>query len=161
MKIGNLDNLTTVNFRKWCEHLLWHDEDWQAWYVPIKSLIQESTHRMEARHDVAKWTEKSLSLFQKATRRTWLIALWRGINSLQRLRKSAIKRGSWCFLLAKTILLHNIRASLVASLKKHPAQMIWDTFGTTPDKKRLKICTKKRSFPAASLKQHLDACILF
>ncbi|KAK1607148.1 hypothetical protein QYE76_030821 [Lolium multiflorum] len=43
-----------------------------------------------------------------------------------------------------------VRASPVASLKKRPAQMIWGMFGTAPDKKRPKICTKKRPFPAAS-----------
>jgi hypothetical protein len=53
-----------------------------------------------------------------------------------------------------------LRASPVASLKKHPAQMIWSTCRITLDKKRLKICTEKRPFPAASLKQRPDACIL-
>jgi hypothetical protein len=53
-----------------------------------------------------------------------------------------------------------LRASPVASLKKRPAQMIWGTFRTAPDKKRSKICTEKRPFPAVSLKQRPDACIL-
>jgi hypothetical protein len=44
--------------------------------------------------------------------------------------------------------------------QKSPAQMIWGTFRTAPDKKRSKICTEKRPFPAASLKQRPDACIL-
>jgi hypothetical protein len=38
--------------------------------------------------------------------------------------------------------------------------MIWAVFGDRADKKRPKICTKRRSFPAVSFKQRRDACIL-